>query len=153
METSVTEIFHGCLAGKDLKFPPTKWQVEKPISDCPLFWIHADLAFFPTEYKCRLGFIGALIFVDEKAHAGWAYLINKKLETLSKFQMFLDDATQGVGIYCLSVPSLHDPACVQCFHSDNGGEFTSKAFIEFCCCANIQIENSTAVEGHTFIAE
>ena len=71
-----------------------------------------------------------LTFIDDYSRFATTYLLKKKSEVLSKFRdyvNFVENSTEG-----MKVENLHIWNHVKAVRSDNGGEYCSNEFIEFC---------------------
>lgn len=149
---ATSRICPGCAAGKTKKRPRPLHQHSPPVTRA-LERVHADLgsveSSFGPDHKRRTYF---LLIVDEFTRAKWIYFLRRKSDTLAAFQLWADEATRGVGVPTVVVP-FQDPTRVDAIRTDNGGEFTSLEFREYWRRAGTWLENSTPVEGHTFIAE
>lgn len=85
----------------------------------PLELLHTDICG-PLSVPSLAGSCYILTITDDYSRFTWLFFLKHKSETLSKFRQF--KATQ-------ELQSVHR---IKIIRSDKGGEFTSKAFINFC---------------------
>ena len=74
------------------------------------------------------GVVYFVTFIDDFSWKTWVYLLRRKDEVLSIFKHFVTLVETQTG------------KKVKCLHSDNGGEYVSKAFKEFCEIKGIRRE-------------
>lgn len=67
-------------------------------------------------------------FIDDYSRKVWIYFFTNKNQVLSKFQHFVHLMTTTTG------------QSIKTFHTDNGGEYTSKEFSDFCSSKGISRE-------------
>jgi gag-polypeptide of LTR copia-type/Integrase core domain/GAG-pre-integrase domain/Zinc knuckle len=106
----------GCSEGKQTRLPSSKREQE---STAILDLVHTDICgpISPTSIGGSRYFI---TFTDDFSRKCWTYCLKTKDEALDKFKVFtnLVETKSGVKLKCL--------------RSDNGGEYTSKAWKDFC---------------------
>jgi hypothetical protein len=85
----------------------------------PLELIHTDLCG-PTRTKIIYGEHYFMMIIDEYTRMTWVYFLKKKSEAFEKFKT-----------YKVIIENETDLK-IKCMRSDNGGEFTSKDFIQLC---------------------
>ena len=76
------------------------------------------------------GFHYTMIIRDDLTRYTWVYFLKEKSDAAETFEQFLSD--------------VRDLGEVETVRSDNGGEFTSKAFIRVCSSHRIKRELTTA---------
>ena len=84
----------------------------------PFELVHSDLMIFPT--RSFSGSKYALTFIDDFSCGSWVYFLKYKSEVLATFKIFKAFVEKQSS---LSIKNLR---------TDNGGEYVSKAFKEFC---------------------
>lgn len=116
----------GCAMGKNIKNPFHKSDSRAKER---LELIHLDLCG-PMSIASPSGFLYYVIFIDDFSRKTWIYFLKSKEseEILNRFKEFkaLVENTTGNRIKCL--------------RSDNGGEYTSGSFYDFCVKAGIKRE-------------
>ena len=60
-----------------------------------------------------------MIFIDDFTRKAWVYFLKEKSEAFNNFKAFKTLVENEIGVK------------IKCLRSDNGGEFTSKAFYFF----------------------
>lgn len=87
-------------------------------SEKPLELIHSDLLTCPT--ASYSGFYYMLVLVDDYTRFTWVYFMREKSETFGCFKRFkrIVEAEFQSGIWC--------------FRTDNGTEYITNEFIDFC---------------------
>ena len=108
-----------------------------------------DLGFMGVQD--RLGRSIFLYIVDEFTLAEWVHFLKRKNDALDEWRRWLDQASRGFGISKVVLPFLN-PQEIGAVRTDNGGEFGAD-FVEDIQRRGIQVERSTPVEGHVFLAE
>ncbi|CAN1336948.1 Retrovirus-related Pol polyprotein from transposon TNT 1-94 [Linum perenne] len=117
-----------CVQGKQTK---TSFKSVYFIStNKPLELIHLDL-FGPSNVQSLGGKSYAFVLVDDFSRFTWVYFLGKKDETFDCFKKFVLQET------------ISSNLPVRTIRSDNGGEFTSSIFSQFCADQGIR---------HTFSA-
>ena len=85
----------------------------------PLEIVHTDLCG-PTRTKILQGEYYFILLIDDYTRMTWVTFLKEKSESFTKFKIFKamveNEANQKI----------------KCFRSDNGGDFTSNEFNEFC---------------------
>ena len=114
----------GCALGKNTKksFPSSESRA-KGILDL----VHSDVCG-PMTATSLEGFSYFTTFIDDFSRKTWVYFLKKKDEVFSKFKEFkalVENATNRR---------------IRVLRSDNGGEYTSKEFNNFCKDAGIKKE-------------
>ncbi|KAL0371749.1 UNVERIFIED_CONTAM: Retrovirus-related Pol polyprotein from transposon TNT 1-94 [Sesamum calycinum] len=87
--------------------------------------VHIDL-MGPTKTPSYCGFRYAMVLVDDFSRYCWVKFLKEKSEALSKFVDFKDAVEKEFGKQ------------IKCLRSDNGGEFMSNGFVQFCNDHGIQ---------------
>ena len=93
----------------------------------PLEWVHSDVCGpMPT---VSLGIANYFVtFIDGFFQNLWAYTLKRKDEVLSVFKRFV------------TLVEIETGKRVKCLHFDNGGEYVSKLFQDFCDTKGIKRE-------------
>lgn len=110
------EIFKGCMLGKNIKksFPSSNRRSKDVLE-----LIHSDICG-PMSSPSLSGYLYYVIFIDDFSCKTWIYFPKTKNETFSKFQEFKALVEKQTGKHI----------CI--LRTDNGGEFESHYFEEFC---------------------
>jgi hypothetical protein len=110
------EVCEGCQYGKARRIP-----FDKSLSRCksPLELIHGDL-IGPCTTPSYSGSLYMLVLVDDYTRFTWVYFMKEKSEVFSRFKEFKT-----------TVESVLDKK-IKRFRTDNGVEFTSINFHNFC---------------------
>lgn len=98
---------------------PAKGKDGKRASE-PMELVHVDV-FGPIDTPSLRGSKYAILFTDDYSKWRSIYFMKSKAQTLEKLKQYLDD-----------VSGLLRGRKVQGLHSDNGGEFISRAFKRYC---------------------
>lgn len=109
----LTTMCHACKVGKHTRLP---FISSSTIVSAPFQIIHSDIWTSPV--SSISGFKYYLLFLDHYTHYIWVYPLHRKNETFAKFLHF--SAYVRTQFNC-SIKAL------QC---DNGGEYTSRAFLD-----------------------
>jgi hypothetical protein len=114
----------GCALGKNVKGSfPSSDNRSKEILDL----IHSDVCG-PMTVASLNGYLYYVLFIDDHSRKTWIYFLKNKDGVLAKFQEFkaqVENLTRRK---------------IKVLRSDNGGEYTSKEFINFCIEAGIKRE-------------
>ena len=117
IEDTPEGICEGCIIGKHSRasFPKESFHQARR----PLQLIHTDICgpITPASFGGRHYF---LTFIDDFSRKTWVYLLKEKREALETFKRFKALVENQTGCK------------IKALRSDRGGEFTSKAFEEFC---------------------
>jgi transposase InsO family protein len=117
----------GCAQGKNVKNPfPRTNSRAKGVLDI----VHSDVCRQMSTPFLN-GYIYYVSFIDDYSCRTWIYFLNSKDEVFSKFKEFKD-----------LVENLIE-RMIKTLRSDNGGEFTSDDFFDFCKEVGIKRELST----------
>lgn len=114
---------HSCVLGKSHRQP---FGSSSSRASHPLELVHSDVAG-PMQSPSFSGARYFITFIDDFSRKVWVYFMKKKSEALSCFERFCIDA--GV------------PAALR---TDNGGEYFSVAFAEFCATHRIAHQSTVA---------
>jgi transposase InsO family protein len=118
------ELCKGCALGKYTKTAfPSSDNRETSILDL----IHSDVCG-PMSLASLTGFLYYVIFIDDFSQKYWIFFMKTKEQVFSRFQEFkaLVENQTGKKIRVLRI--------------DNGGEYTSKEFMDFCAREGIKRE-------------
>ena len=85
----------------------------------PLQLVHSDIAGPMKSPTVVYGETWAIVFVDDYSHEVRVYTMHKKSQALEKFQLYIAD-TKSIN------------KSLKCIRTDNGGEYISKKFQDFC---------------------
>ena len=111
------ELCEHCLYGKKNRTSFVRTGHAKKSS--PLELVHSDV-FGPTEVTSLGGANYFVTFLDDCTRKVWVYMLNKKYEVFSKFKIFKAMVENQIG------------KRIKCLLTDNGGEFFSLEFDNFC---------------------
>jgi hypothetical protein len=117
-------IYTGCALGKNAKgsFPSSDSR-SKGILDL----IHTDL-YGPMTIASLSGYLYYVIFIEDHSQKTWIYFLKTKDGVLARFQ-----------VYRAQVENLTGKK-IKVLRSDNGGEYISQDFSDFCIEAGIKRE-------------
>ncbi|KAM0008922.1 putative RNA-directed DNA polymerase [Helianthus debilis subsp. tardiflorus] len=107
----------GCMVAKQTRQPfphEASWRASRPLE-----LVHADLCG-PITPQTKGGNRYFFLIVDDFCRYMWVYLLKSKDEALSKFKNFTTEVKK------------HKSWKIGTIRTDRGGEFTSKAFDQFC---------------------
>ncbi|SCZ95181.1 BZ3501_MvSof-1269-A2-R1_Chr1-3g01627 [Microbotryum saponariae] len=114
---------NACLASKAHALPFAR---SKSIASQRLGLIHVDLAQMP-----HVSFGGhryMLVIVDDHTRKHWCILLARKSDTFPRLRNWILEVERATG------------DSVKTIRSDNGGEFTLRSFVDFCCSKGIRRE-------------
>ena len=117
------EVCKGCALGKHTrsKFPKdAAWRASYPLQ-----LVHLDICG-PMQNKSWGGHRYFLTFIDDFSRLCWVYFLQTKDQVFACFQDFKNDSEKQSGFV------------VKCLRTDNGGEFCSIEFLQF--CKNVRIK-------------
>jgi hypothetical protein len=120
-------ICNGCAQGKNIKNPFPKRDSK---AEGVLELIHSDVCG-PMPSSSISGYVYYVSFIDDYSGQTWIYLLKSKDEVLSKFKEFK-----------ALIENLSERK-IKILRSDNGGEYTSKEFVNFCRDVGIKRELTT----------
>jgi len=110
------DVCRGCALGKYTKAPfPSSETSTTGILDL----IHSDVSSRMSSPSLS-GFEYYVLFIDDYSRKTWIYFMKTKDEVFKRFQEFKD------------LVENHSGKKVKVLRSDNGGEYTSKEFVDFC---------------------
>ena len=113
-----------CLYGKQTQSPHKRGSTRKSE---PLALVHSDVCG-PMPTLSMGGASYFVTFIDDFSRKVWAYPLKRKDEVFSVFQRFVTLVETQTG------------KKVKCLRSDNGGEYVSKPFQDFCDLKGIKRE-------------
>ena len=117
----------GCALGKNTKKRfPSSIKRSKEI----LNLIHSELCG-PMSAPSLSGYLYYVFFIDDFSRKSWTYFLKTKSETFNKFQEFKELVENQIGNHTRDL------------RSDNGGEFESHEFNDF--CRNVGIRRQLTV--------
>ena len=105
----------------------TRTKIPKETSHCAskfLELIHSDVCG-PFKVNPTGGARYFVTFIDDYSQKLWVYFISHKSQVLAKFQQFVELVENNIG------------KSVKALRTDNGGEYTSHAFHNFCTLKGI----------------
>jgi transposase InsO family protein len=118
---------NGCAQGKNIKNPfPKSNSKEKGVLDL----IHSDVCG-PITSNSISGYVYYVSFIDDYSHKTWLYFLKSKDEVFGKFKEFK-----------ALIENLSERN-IKTLGSDNGGEYTSKEFVNFCKYVEIKRDLTT----------
>ena len=135
-----------CLSGKmhQFSFPISNFQALKPLE-----LMHSDV-WGPTPVTSLNDFQYYILFVDEYSKFTWLYLLKHKFDLLDIFKFFK------------AIVENQLDSKIKVLRIDNGGEFTSNAFKNFCSthglihqfsCPHTPQQNGVVERKHRHIVE
>ena len=84
-----------------------------------LDYIHSDL-WGPSPIVSYGGALYFLTFIDDYSRKVWVYMLKRKVDVLNVFKQFKVMVEKRIG------------KSIKCLRTDNGGEFTSVEFEQYC---------------------
>jgi transposase InsO family protein len=120
-------VCNGCAQGKNIKNPFPKRDSK---AEGALELIHSDVCG-PMPSSSISGYVYYVSFIDDYSHKTWVYFLKSKDEVFSKFKEFK-----------ALIENLSERK-IKILRSDNGGEYTSKEFVNFCKDVGIKRELTT----------
>jgi hypothetical protein len=108
-------VCNGCAKGKNIKNPFPKRDNKAGVLEL----IHSDVCG-PMPSSSINGYVYYVSFIDDYSHKTWVYFLKSKEEVFSKFKEFK-----------ALIENLSERK-IKILWSDNGGEYTSKKFVNFC---------------------
>jgi transposase InsO family protein len=120
-------ICNGCAQGKNIKNPFPKRDNK---AEGALELIHLDVCG-PMPSSSISGYVYYVSFIDDYSRKTWIYFLKSKDEVFSKFKEFK-----------ALIENLSERK-IKILRSDNGGEYTSKEFVNFCRDVGIKRELTT----------
>jgi hypothetical protein len=120
-------VCNGCAQGKNIKnlFPKRDSKAEGVLE-----LIHSYVCG-PMPSSSISGYVYYVSFIDDYSHKTWIYFLKSKDEVFSKFKEFK-----------ALIENLSERK-IEILRSDNGGEYTSKEFVNFCKDVGIKRELTT----------
>jgi hypothetical protein len=119
-------ICNGCAQGKNIKNPFPKRDSKAGVLEL----IHSDVCG-PMPSSSISGYVYDVSFIDDYSRKTWIYFLKSKDEVFSKFKEFK-----------ALIENLSETK-IKILRSDNGGEYTSKEFVNFCRDVGIKRELTT----------
>jgi transposase InsO family protein len=120
-------VCNGCAQGKNIKNPFPKRDNK---AEGVLELIHSDVCG-PMPSSSISGYVYYVSFIDDYSRKTWIYFLKSKDEVFSKFKEFK-----------ALIENLSERN-IKILRSDNGGEYTSKEFVNFCKDVGIKRELTT----------
>lgn len=120
-----THICHSCQLGKHSRQKMPKQATHRSTKILEL--VHSDVCR-PFKVPSTGGARYFVTFVDDYSRKTWIYFISQKSQVLEKFRQFVNTVTISTGQPIITL------------RTDNGGEYISKAFQEFCISKGISRE-------------
>ena len=118
-------ICNGCAQGKNIRNPFPKRDSK---AEGVLELIHSDVCG-PMPSSSISGYAYYVSFINDYSRKTWIYFLKSKDEVFSEFKEF---KALIENLYVRKIKILR---------SDNGGEYTSKEFVNFCKDVGINIPN------------
>jgi transposase InsO family protein len=120
-------VCNGCAQGKNIKnlFPKRDSKAEGVLE-----LIHSDVCG-PMPSSSMTGYVYCVSFIDDYSRKTWVYFLKSKDEVFSKFKEFK-----------ALIENLSERK-IKILRSDNGGEYTSKKFVNLCKDVGIKRELTT----------
>jgi transposase InsO family protein len=120
-------VCNGCAQGKNIKNPFPKRDNK---AEGVLELIHSDVCG-PMPSSSISGYVYYVSFIDDYSRKTWVYFLKSKDEVFNKFKEFK-----------ALIENLSERK-IKILRSDNGGEYTSKEFVNFCKDVGIKRELTT----------
>jgi transposase InsO family protein len=120
-------VCNGCAQGKNIKNPFLKRDTK---TEGVLELIHSDVCG-PMPSSSISGYVYYVSFIDDYSRKTWIYFLKTKDEVFNKFKEFK-----------ALIENLSERK-IKILRSDNGGEYTSKEFVNFCKDVGIKRELTT----------
>jgi transposase InsO family protein len=117
-------VCNGCAQGKNIKNPFSKKDSK---AEGVLELIHSDVCG-PMPSSSISGYVYYVFFIDDYSCKTWVYFLKSKDEVFSKFKEFK-----------ALIENLSERK-IKILRSDNGGEYISKEFVNFCKDVGIKRE-------------
>jgi transposase InsO family protein len=108
-------VCNGCAQGKNIKNPFSKRNSKAGVLEL----IHSDVCG-PMPSTSISGYVYYVSFIDDYSRKTWVYFLKSKDEVFSEFKEFK-----------ALIENLSERK-IRILRSDNGGEYTSKEFANFC---------------------
>ncbi len=96
-----------------------RFKVGKHNSKDVLDYIHSNL-WGPSPVMSYGGALYFLTFIDDYSRKVWVYMLKRKADVLNVFKQFKAMVEKGTG------------KSIKCLRTNNGGEFTSGEFEQYC---------------------
>ena len=126
-----------CVYGKQCK---QSFKVGKHNSKDVLDYIHSDL-WGPSPVMSYGGALYFLTFIDDYSQKVWVYMLKRKADVLNVFKQFKVMVEKRTG------------KSIKCLRTDNGGEFTSVEFEQYCKDEGIVRHKTVAYTQQNGVAE
>ncbi|SCZ92780.1 BZ3500_MvSof-1268-A1-R1_C146g00775 [Microbotryum saponariae] len=123
-------VCNACLSAKGHRLP---FPDSDSHSSERLGLVHSDVLSFPERSLTGKRYL--VTFLDDYSRKLWAYAIGHKSEVFGIFKTWLAEVELETG------------ATLKVLRTDNGGEYCSRAFTEFCKTRGTQRVNRSIVEG------
>jgi transposase InsO family protein len=120
-------VCNGCAQGKNIKNPFPKRNSK---AEGVLELIHSDV-YGLMSLSSISGYVYYVSFIDDYSRKTWVYFLKSKDEVFNKFKEFKS-----------LIENLSERK-IKILRSDNGGEYTSKEFVNFCKHVGIKRELTT----------
>jgi hypothetical protein len=121
------DVCNGCAQGKNIKNPFPKRDSK---AEGVLELIHSDVCG-PMPSSSISGYVYYVSFIDDYSRKTWIYFLKSKDEVFNKFKEFK-----------ALIENLSERK-IKILRSDNGGEYTSNEFVNFCKDVGIKRELTT----------
>jgi len=127
LKTLDLEFCKHCVFGKQCRL---KFKVGSHTSKGILDYIHSDV-WGPAPTISFGGSLYFVSFIDDYSRKVWVYLLKRKSEVFSMFMQFKASVEKSTG------------RSIKCLRTDNGGEFTSLEFENYCKEVGIERHKTT----------
>jgi hypothetical protein len=117
-----------CIYGKQSR---QKFKTGRHSSKGVLDYIHSDV-WGPSPTVSYGGSSYFVTFIDDFSRKVWVYLLKRKVDVFIVFKQFRDLVEKSTG------------RSIKCLRTDNGGEYTSMEFKNYCKEAGIERHKTTA---------